>query len=66
MRLQRMGLFAVALASMVSALSLDGVDLRRSADDKPRTRGNSSGHMPHQGKREMERRRKRMMKEPQT
>jgi hypothetical protein len=62
------------LAMMLVAAALDAVagpvkveEARPPAPAKPtRTPGNPSGHTPHQGKREMARRAKRIAKEDRT
>jgi hypothetical protein len=55
----RMALMGLALAAMGAPAEYERA--QRPEPPAPRkTPGNPSGHMPHQGKREMERRRKRM------
>jgi hypothetical protein len=57
----RMALMGLALAAMGAPAEYERA--QRPEPPTPRqTPGNSSGHTPHQGKREMERRRKRMDK----
>lgn len=58
--------YQIALAGIALAAAAGPAEIEQSAKPasvkKNANSGNPSGHMPHQGKREMERRRKRMEK----
>jgi len=61
----RLALAGMALANVVAPAEIERAN-RPAPPEPERTSGNPSGHMPHQGQREMERRRKRLEKEPRT
>jgi hypothetical protein len=61
----RLALAGMALANAVAPAEIELVNRPVATKPKP-TSGNPSCHTPHQGKREMERRAKRMKKEPRT
>jgi hypothetical protein len=58
----RINLLGMALATFMAPAEMERANRPGPVEPK-RASGNPSGHTPHQGKREMERRRKRMEKE---
>lgn len=64
-KLAMMGV-AVALAATAGPAEIEQANRPGPAKPKRKAQGNPSGHMPHQGKREMERRARRISKEEGT
>lgn len=54
---------ALALAAKAGPAEIERANKPGPPEPKRSSAGNASGHTPHQGKREMERRRKRLQKE---